>query len=148
MDRRAAQGQRSLLQTYNLARVPQIALSASDNLPSYGKSVCRHMLFSLQFVVTSANQHRKSPQNWSDTHGIWLLISRIRTVCLSCRCSRQSQVSDPTFVSSEAGLHSSRPKATAPICSILSEPRSHHTCQVCALCGTSAQGSYPRFQRA
>jgi hypothetical protein len=45
MDRRAAQGQRSLLQIYNLARVPQIVLSASGNLPSYGKSVCCHRLF-------------------------------------------------------------------------------------------------------
>lgn len=45
MDRRAAQGQRSLPQAYNLARVPQIALGASDNLPSFGKSVCRHRLF-------------------------------------------------------------------------------------------------------
>lgn len=42
----AVQGQRSLLQTYNQARVPPTALSASDNLPSYGKSVCRHGLFS------------------------------------------------------------------------------------------------------
>lgn len=45
MDRQAAQGQRSLPQTCNLARVPLIARSASDNLPSYGKSVCRHKLF-------------------------------------------------------------------------------------------------------
>jgi hypothetical protein len=48
MGHQVAQGQQFLLQTYNLARVPQTVLSASDNLPSYGKSVCCHGPFSLQ----------------------------------------------------------------------------------------------------